>query len=181
MYKISLLSRLVELFMSYLPLDLDIFSSPEPLAHGELLWSLDVCRATCIIVRRQQLLQRTSPPKLLAGFWPNLVGIILIWPSLKIVQMVQVHCISRSHRLKIDFQDENFKNLLLCNHNVWSFDIYYVALPSGPLQSLFKLSPWGQKWPCLGGHMLYIGLYGEKHEKIFLSVTTSPRTLIFCM
>ena len=30
----------------------------------------------------------------------------------KNVQMVQVHCISKSHRLKIDFQDENFKNLL---------------------------------------------------------------------
>ena len=44
---------------------------------------------------------------------PNLAGMILIWPSLKIVQMVMVHCISRSHRLKIDFQDETFKNLLL--------------------------------------------------------------------
>ena len=30
-----------------------LFSSPEPLAHGELLWSLNV--------RRQQLLQMTSP------------------------------------------------------------------------------------------------------------------------
>ena len=26
--------------------------------------------------------------------------------------MVLVHCISRSHRLKIDFQDENLKNLI---------------------------------------------------------------------
>ena len=92
-----------------------LFSSPEPLAHGELLWSLDVRRVACC-VRRQQLLQTTSPPKLLAGFWPNLVGMILIWPSFKIVQMVLVHCISRSHILKIDFQDENFKNLLLWNH-----------------------------------------------------------------
>ena len=70
-------------------------------------------RLMSCVVRRQQLLQKTAPPKLLAGFYPNLVGIILIWPSLKIVQMVPVHCISRSHRLKIDFQDENFKNLLL--------------------------------------------------------------------
>ena len=30
----------------------------------------------------------------------------------KIVQMVPVHCISRSYRIKIDFYDENFKNLL---------------------------------------------------------------------
>ena len=35
---------------------------------------------------------------------------------LKIVQMVPVHCISRSHRLKQDFQGKNFKNLLLYNH-----------------------------------------------------------------
>ena len=59
---------------------------------------------------RQQLLQRTSPPKLPPGFLPNLAGMILVWPSLIIVQMVSVHCISRSHRLKIDFQDENFKS-----------------------------------------------------------------------
>ena len=36
-----------------------------------------------------------------------------LWPSINIVQMVLVHFISRSHRLKIDFQDENFKNILL--------------------------------------------------------------------
>ena len=34
------------------------------------------------------------------------------WPSLIIVQMVPVRCISRSHMLKIGFRDENFKNLL---------------------------------------------------------------------
>ena len=32
-----------------------------------------------------------------------------------------------------------------------------------------------------GGHMFYIGLYREKHEKIFLSETTRPRALIFGM
>ena len=31
-----------------------------------------------------------------------------IWSSLIIVQMVPVHCISRSLRLKIDFQDEDY-------------------------------------------------------------------------
>ena len=31
------------------------------------------------------------------------------------------------------------------------------------------------------GHTVYIGLYREKHEKIFLSETTSPRALIFGM
>ena len=45
-----------------------------------------------------------------SGFLPILAGIILIWPSLIIVQMVMVHCIYRSHRLKID---EKFKTLLV--------------------------------------------------------------------
>ena len=69
------------------------------------------CLHHCVLCG-QQLLQRTSP-KLLAGFLSNLVLMILIWPSLIIVQMVPVHCISRSHRLKIDIRDENFKNLLV--------------------------------------------------------------------
>ena len=34
-------------------------------------------------------------------------------------------------------------------------------------------------WP--GGHMFYIGLYREQHEKIFLSKTTRPRALSFGM
>ena len=43
------------------------FRSPEALAHGELLWSLDVpCGSSVVCL--QQLCQRTSPPKLLAGF-----------------------------------------------------------------------------------------------------------------
>ena len=54
----------------------------------------------------------TSPPKLLVGFWPNMAGMILIWSSLMIVQIFEVCCISRSHRLKIDFRDETFKNIL---------------------------------------------------------------------
>ena len=51
-------------------------------------------------------------PKLLAGSGPNLAGMILIRPSLIIVQMVPVHYISRSQGLKIGFQNEHFKNLL---------------------------------------------------------------------
>ena len=47
--------------------------------------------------------QRTSPIKILGGLLPNLTGMILIWPSLIIVQMVMVHCIAMSHRLNIDF------------------------------------------------------------------------------
>ena len=105
----------------------------------------------------------------------------LIRPSSIIVQMVPVHCIARSHRLKIDFLDENFKNLLVWNHIAYSIDIWYVASTSRPLPNLFKLFPWGQKWARPGSHMFYIGLYWEKHEKIFLSETIRPRALIFSM
>ena len=35
--------------------------------------------------------------------------------------------------------------------------------------------------PPPGGHMFYIGLYREKHEKIFLSETIWHRALIFGM
>ena len=37
----------------------------------------------------------------------------------------------------------------------------------------------GAKWPHPWGHMLYIGLNREKHEKIFLSETIRPRAMIF--
>ena len=49
------------------------------------------------------------------------------------------------------------------------------SVSSGLLPSLFKSYPWGQKWPQPGGHMLYIGLNREKHEKLFLSETIRPR------
>ena len=41
---------------------------------------------------------------------------------------------------------------------------WYLVLvsPGWPQPSLFKLSSWGQKWLCSGGHMFYIGLYREK-------------------
>ena len=38
-------------------------------------------------------------------------------------------------------------------------------VPSGPLPSLFKLCPWGQKWAHPWGHMFYIGLYRENMKK----------------
>ena len=46
-----------------------------------------------------------------------------------------------------------------------SLGIRYVASPSGPLPSLFKLSPWGQKSTQPRGHMFYIGLYRENMKK----------------
>ena len=62
---------------------------------------MSVVRHLLSVVRRQQLLQRTSPPKLQAGFWPNLVGMILVWPFLEIVQMVLIHCMTRKSILKM--------------------------------------------------------------------------------
>ena len=41
-------------------------------------------------VHRQKLLQMTSLPKLLAGFLPNLAGMVLIRPFFKIVKIVPV-------------------------------------------------------------------------------------------
>ena len=45
-------------------------------------------------------------------FLLNLAGIILIWLSFIIVQMVIVHFISRSPRLKIDFEMKTLKIFL---------------------------------------------------------------------
>ena len=41
------------------------------LAHLSLWLMVSYCDCVMSVVRRQQLLQRTSFPKLLAGFWPN--------------------------------------------------------------------------------------------------------------
>ena len=57
------------------------------------------------VVCRQQLLQRISS-KLLAGFLPSLVGMIVIWASLIIVQMVPVYCTTRSNE-ETDSRNEN--------------------------------------------------------------------------
>ena len=63
---------------------------------------------------------------------------ILGWSSFKVVQMVPVHCISRSQELKIDFLTKNLKNLLVRNH--WTdFNIILQKCSFGdPLPRLFK-------------------------------------------
>ena len=87
-----------------------LFSSPEPFADGELLRSRNVHSASSVV---NSCFKGNLFYKLLPGFLPNMAGMVLIWHSLIIVQMVLVRCIPRSHRLKIDFQDENFKNFLV--------------------------------------------------------------------
>ena len=64
-----------------------------------------VRRPPCVVVRFQQLLQRLD-------FDQNLAVTILIFASLTIVQMVPVHCISRSHRLKTDLRGATFEIFL---------------------------------------------------------------------
>ena len=64
------------------------------LAYLSHLLMVGYCDRLMSVVRRQQLLQMTSP----SGFWPNLVRMILIWPF-KNSQIVTIHCISRSQRL----------------------------------------------------------------------------------
>ena len=63
---------------------------------------------------------------------------ILGWFSFKVVQMVPIHCISRSQELKIDFLTKNLKNLLVRNH--WTdFNIILQKCSFGdPLPRLFK-------------------------------------------
>ena len=63
---------------------------------------------------------------------------ILGWSSFKVVQMVPVHCISRSQELKIDFLTKNLKNLLVRNH--WTdFNIILQKCSFGdPLPRLFR-------------------------------------------
>ena len=73
-------------------LSLLLFSSPEPLAHGELLWSLDIRDASSTIVSK--------------GISSYTSGWILTKLS-RNGPYIAVHCIFRSHRLMIDFQDEN--------------------------------------------------------------------------
>ena len=63
---------------------------------------------------------------------------ILGWSSFKVVQMVPVHCISRSQELKIDFLTKNLKNLLVRN-NWTDFNIILQKCSFGdPLPRLFK-------------------------------------------
>ena len=57
-------------------------------------------------------------------------------------------------RFHKEIKKEIFENLLVPNCNRYSFDIWYVASSRGPLPSLFIWCPWGQNWPCPGGHKL---------------------------
>ena len=48
---------------------------------------------------------------------------------------------------------KNFKKFLLLNQKAHAFDIWYAASSVKLLSRLFKLQPWGQKWPHPRGHL----------------------------
>ena len=86
-----------------------LFSSPE----GRRVIAIVIFGWSSSVVRRQQLLQRTSPAKIQLGYSPNLAEIHFIQPSSTLVQMVSASCISRSYILKIDFEYEALQNLFV--------------------------------------------------------------------
>ena len=73
-----------------------------------------------------------------------MAGMILIWTSLINVQMVPVHCISTSHRLKIDFRDEKIFLSETMKH--YLVDLYQIGSNYAS----------GVKTALAGGHMFYI-------------------------
>ena len=97
----------------------------------------------------------TSPPKPLIGFWPNFTGMILGWSSFKVVQMVPVHCISRSQELKIDFLTKNSKNLLVRNHWTDFNKILQKCSFGDPLPRLFKTFGFVKKHGRQGARLIF--------------------------
>ena len=95
--------------------------------------------------------------------------------------MVLVHCISRSHRLKIDFQDENFEKIFLSETTMPRALIFSMKHLLKDLYQVCSNYLPGAKMALPGGNMFYLGLYRENMKKKFLSETTNPRALIFGM
>ena len=99
---------------------------------------------------------------------------ILGWSAFKVVQMVTVHCISRSQELKIDFLTKSLKNLLVRNH--WTdFNIILQKCSFGdPLPRLFKPFGFVKKHGRQGAGAYFPYISIKKTLKIFLSETTGP-------
>ena len=92
---------------------------------------------------------------------------ILIWPSLIIVLMVSVRCISRLHRLTIDFQDETLKNFLSENTSSRAliFGMYHHLVDL--YQNCSNYFPGAQNGPAPGSQV-YIGLYRENMKNLLV-------------
>ena len=64
---------------------------------------------------------------------------------------------------------------------VLSFDIWYVASPSGPLPRLFICCPWGQNWPRRVGGGLTSLKHRNKEGKLQNSSSLKLKSLIYGM
>ena len=94
---------------------------------------------------------------------------ILGWSSFKIVQIVPVHCISRSQELKIDFSTKNLKNLLVRNH--WTnFSIILQKCSFGdPLPRLLKPFGFVKKKMAAKGRVLFsLYIYIENFKNLLV-------------
>ena len=92
---------------------------------------------------------------------------ILGWSSFKIIQMVPVHCISGSQKLKIDFLTKNLKNFLIRNH--WTeFNIILQKCSFGdPLPRLFKPFGFVKKHGRQGAGLIFpIYIYIENFKNL---------------
>ena len=128
------------------------------LSHCFMLWLVNIRRASSTIASK-------GISEITGWVLPNLAEMVFIGHSLLIVPF---HCISRSHRLKIDFSDETTR------HRALIFAILHH------LVDLFKVcanyAPGARNGPVLGSHVLHRHIHVQgKHEKI-LSETTRPRT-----
>ena len=86
--------------------------------------------------------------------------------SIFTVFLKNINFISKIRRSKVT-DDAALKTSCL-NQKAKSLEhryIWYVALVSRTLPKLLKLYPWGQKKPCPGDQIFYIGLYRENVEK----------------
>ena len=93
---------------------------------------------------------------------------ILGWSSFKVVQMVPVHCISRSQELKIVFLTKNLKNLLIRNH--WTdFNIILQKCSFGdPLPRLFKPFGFVKKHGRQGRGLFSLYIYIENFKNLLV-------------
>ena len=93
---------------------------------------------------------------------------ILGWSAFKVVQMVPVHCISRSQELKIDFLIKNLKDLLVQNH--WTdFNIILQKCSFGdPLPRLFKPSGFVKNMAARGRGLFSVYIYIENFKNLLV-------------
>ena len=93
---------------------------------------------------------------------------ILGWSSFKVVQMVLVHCISRSQELKIDFLTKNLKYLLVRNH--WT-DIHIILQKCSfgdPLPRIFKPFGFVKKHGRQGAGLISLYIYIENFKNLLI-------------